>query len=92
VNDALRTFVGIYPTNSIGQKFTRVRRPQTNGKAERVIKTILEMWHEQTVFTSRKDRELSLARFVNFYNTVKPHNGIDNMTPYEKLRNFFFDL
>lgn len=85
-------FVALCKTNSIGQKFTRVRRPQTNGKAERVIKTILEMWHEQTVFTSRKDRELSLARFVNFYNTVKPHNGIDNMTPYEKLRNFFFDL
>jgi len=50
------------------------------------------MWHEQTVFTSQKDRELSLARFVNFYDTVKPHNGIDNMTPHEKLRNFFFDL
>lgn len=85
-------FVALCKTNSIGQKFTRVRRPQTNGKAERVIKTSLEMWHEQTVFTSRKDRELSLARFVNFYNTVKPHAGIGNMTPYEKLRNFFFDL
>jgi len=69
-------FVALCKTNSIGQKFTRVRRPQTNGEAERVIKTILEMWHEQTVFTSREDRELSLARFVNFYNTVKPHNGI----------------
>jgi len=47
---------------------------------------------KQTVFISRKDRELSLARFVNFYNAVKPHTRISNMTPYEKLRNFFFDL
>lgn len=85
-------FVALCKTNSIGQKFTRVRRPQTNGKAERVIKTILEMWHEKTVFISRKDRELGLARFVNFYNTVKPHAGISNMTPHEKLRNFFFEL
>ena len=81
-------FVTLCKTNSIDQKFTHVRRPQTNGKAERVIKTILEMSHQQTIFTSRKDRELSLARFVNFYNTVKPHTGISNMTPYEKLRNF----
>ena len=58
-------FVALCKTNSIGQKFTRVRRPQTNGKAERVIKTILEMWHEKTVFISRKDRELSFVRFVN---------------------------
>ncbi len=69
-------FVTLCKTNSIGQKFTRARRPQTNGKAERVIKTILKMWHQQTIFTSRKDRKLSLARFVNFYNTVKPYTGI----------------
>jgi hypothetical protein len=38
---------------------------------------------------SRKDRELSLVRFVNFYNTVKLHTGSGNITPDEKLRNFF---
>ena len=85
-------FVALCKTNSIDQKFTRARRPQTNGKVERVIKTNLGMWHEQTIFASRKEREFSLARFVNFYNTVKPHTGISNMTPYKKLRNFFFNL
>ena len=85
-------FVALCKTKGIGQKFTRVRHPQTNGKAERVIKTIMEMWHEQTIFMSRQDREVSLARFVNFYNTVKPHTGINNMTPYELLQNFFFEL
>jgi len=85
-------FVALCKENGTGQKFTRVRRPQTNGKAERVIKTIIEMWHEQTIFSSREDRKIGLARFVNFYNTIKPHAGIDNMTPYEKLRSFFFQL
>ena len=33
--------------NGIGQKFTRVARPQTNGKAERAIRTLMEMWHEK---------------------------------------------
>lgn len=82
-------FVKLCTDQGIGQKFTRVRRPQTNGKAERVIKTLMTMWHEQTIFENREDRRISLARFINFYNTVKPHTGINNMTPYEKLLEYF---
>ena len=33
--------------NGIGQKVTRIARPQTNGKAERVIRTLMEMWYEK---------------------------------------------
>lgn len=82
-------FVKRCSENNIGQKFTRVNRPQTNGKAERVIRTLMEMWHQQHTFKNREDRLLCLNRFINFYNTVKPHKGIDNMTPYEKLLNYF---
>ena len=78
--------------NGTGQKFTRVRRPQTKGKAERVIKTLLDMWHATTVFVSNEHRQRELVRFINFYNTVKPHAGIANMTPYEKLSHYFFHL
>ncbi|MDW7756246.1 MAG: integrase core domain-containing protein, partial [Desulfuromonadales bacterium] len=76
----------------IGQKFTRIGRPQTNGKAERVIRTIMEMWHQQETFKDRKNRHFSLLRFINFYNTVKPHKGIDDLTPYEKLLDHFYGL
>jgi transposase InsO family protein len=82
-------FAALCAAHGITQAFTRTKRPQTNGKAERVIKTLLDMWHAKTAFASRQDRQLSLARFVNFYNTVKPHAGINNMTPYEKLSEFF---
>ena len=85
-------FVARCKANGTGQKFTRVRRPQTNGKAERVIKTLWDMWHAATVFVSREHRHQELARFINFYNTVKPHAGIPNMTPYEKLTHYFFHL
>ncbi|MBS9778000.1 MAG: transposase family protein [Gammaproteobacteria bacterium] len=37
-------FVSLCAQNNIGQRFTRIARPQTNGKAERVIRTIMEMW------------------------------------------------
>ena len=82
-------FVSFLHDHKIGQKFTKVKRPQTNGKAERVIRTLMEMWHQKTEFTSREHRNLELIRFINFYNTVKPHKGIDGKTPYEKLLEYF---
>jgi transposase InsO family protein len=83
-------FVQACQAYGIGQKFTRLGRPQTNGKAERVIRTLMDMWHSQERFTSRTQRHTSLVRFVNYYNTVKPHKGIDNKTPYEKLIEYFY--
>jgi transposase InsO family protein len=74
----------------IEQRFTKVKTPQTNGKAERVIKTIMELWHQQTVFSSTAHRQNELRRFVNFYNGVKPHKGIGGLTPEEKLIQYFY--
>ncbi|MGN7069329.1 integrase core domain-containing protein, partial [Neisseria sp. P0001.S004] len=72
--------------NGIGQKFTRVARPQTNGKAERVIRTLMETWHEKQLFDSPEHRRKELCRFVNFYNTVKPHRSLNGDTPFEVLQ------
>ena len=41
--------------NTIAQRFTKVESPQTNGKAERVIRTIMDMWHTKTRFKVRAD-------------------------------------
>ncbi len=72
----------------IGQKFTRVNRPQTNGKAERVIRTLMEMWHSQISFKDSADGRIQLLRFIKFYNTVKSHKGLNNATPYEILTTY----
>jgi hypothetical protein len=69
---------------------SKVRHPQTNGKAERVIKTLMELWHEKTIFKNREHRKKELIRFVNYYNTVKPHAGIDGDTPLERLLHYFY--
>lgn len=74
----------------IDQRFTKVARPQTNGKAERVIRTVMEGWHDQTHFQSRAHRKTALRRFVNYYNTVKPHRSLENRTPMEQLEAYFF--
>jgi len=84
-------FVALCREQGIGQKFTRVKHPQTNGKAERVIRTLLEMWHNKHHFKDKQQRRRTLLRFINFYNTIKPHKGIGNKTPYEKLYGYFYD-
>jgi transposase InsO family protein len=86
---AEHALVKVCLTNNIGQKFTRISRPQTNGKAERVIRTLMEMWHEKIEFKDSQHRKLELNRFINFYNTVKPHKGLNNQTPYEILNSYF---
>jgi len=89
-NPEHHAFVKLCRENKIEQRFTKVKCPQTNGKAERVIRTIMDMWHRKTEFKSRQHRKTELIRFVNFYNTVKPHKGIDNKTPMEQLINYFY--
>lgn len=82
-------FVQLCSANRINQKFTRRARPQTNGKAERVIRTLMQMWHDKEHFINSQDRKSKLKRFINFYNTVKPHRSLDGLTPYEVLDNYF---
>lgn len=89
-NPDTHAFMKLCSAYDIGQGFTKVRTPRTNGKAERVIRTIMEMWHNKTRFKSPVHRKQELIRFVNYYNTVKPHKGINNMTPMEKLISYFY--
>ena len=83
------SFVHACTQHGIGQKFTRIARPQTNGKAERVIRTIMQMWHDQITFKDAAHRSIELKRFINFYNTVKPHKALNQSTPYEILQAYF---
>ena len=63
--------------------------PWTNDKAERTIRTIMEQWREKTEFQSSAHRKNELRRFVNYYNWVMPHKGIDGLTPGETLLEYF---
>jgi len=50
----------------------------------------MQMWHQKTHFNSSAHRHTELKRFINYYNTVKPHRSIANMTPLEKLLDYFY--
>lgn len=70
----------------IESKFTRIRHPWTNGKAERVIRTILSEWYRKNRFVTKDDRRQSLYRFVDWYNHERPHMALGGLTPAEKLK------
>jgi len=52
----------------------------------------MDMWHTQQVFKNHQQRQISLLRFINFYNTVNPNKGINGMIPYEKLYEHFYGV
>jgi transposase InsO family protein len=52
----------------LGHSRTRPYRPQTNGKAERWIRTVLGECLYVEVFHSADERRLALRRFIGYYN------------------------
>jgi transposase InsO family protein len=64
---------------------TRPYRPQTNGKAERWIRTVLFECLYLEVFASPDERRLALERFLGYYNGQRPHLGIGGRTPAARL-------
>ena len=64
---------------------TRPYRPQTNGKAERWIRTVLSECLYVEVFGSPDERRLALGRFIDYYNGQRPHLGIGGLTPRQRL-------
>lgn len=81
-------FVWVCEHNGIEQKFTRVAHPQTNGKAERVIRTIMEEWFRKNEFTSREERRRSLQEYVYYYNNNRPHTALKGLTPCQVIQNY----
>jgi len=75
----------------IQQMFTKPNHPWTNGKAERVIKTIMNNWFRlnHKNFRTADDRRKSLYEFVDWYNHCRPHQSLGGLTPSQKLAHFF---
>lgn len=81
-------FVSTCNIHEIKQQFTKPRHPQTNGKAERVIQTLMREWHYGRHFTSREERRRFLYSYVNWYNQVRPHQSLGGQSPLERLRSY----
>lgn len=69
----------------IGHRFTRPYRPQTNGKAERMVRTLLAEWAYASAFTSTAERAASLGAYIDFYNHQRPHWSLAGQPPISRL-------
>jgi transposase InsO family protein/transposase len=64
---------------------TRPRRPQTNGKAERFIRTLLAEWAYSAIYAASSERTAALDGFLWRYNYHRPHSALSRKTPAARL-------
>jgi transposase InsO family protein len=72
-------------------KRTRRYRPQTNGKAERLIKTLLDEWAYARPYRTNEERAAALPLFVDFYNRRRPHTALGGRSPLDAVNNVLGD-
>ena len=66
---------------------TRPRRPQTNGKAERFIRTMLAGWAYGAIYRSSRERTAALDGWLWHYNHHRRHQAIGRQAPITRLNN-----
>jgi transposase InsO family protein len=73
--------------HAIGVRKTRAYRPQTNGKAERFIRTLLERWAYAYHYKHESQRLAELTPTLDFYNRFRPHRALAGLTPLQRVNN-----
>ena len=63
---------------------TKPRRPQTNGKAERFIQTLIREWAYGRVYLSSALRAAQLPTWLRFYNWRRPHGSLGHKPPISR--------
>lgn len=81
------TYAGALAAIDARHKRTRPYRPQTNGKAERFIKTLLAEWAYGRLYRTNDERLERLPGWVREYNTERTHTALGGITPMEALVN-----
>jgi len=66
---------------------TRPYRPQTNGKAERFIRTLTNKWAYGAIYASSDERAAALDGWLHHYNHHRPHSAIGREPPITRLNN-----
>jgi transposase len=74
-------------TAGVDHRHSRVRKPTDNGHVERFIRTIQQ---ECLTRTARSFRawQRAIPDFINYYNTARPHIGLNMKTPMEVVRSY----
>lgn len=82
-----RTYATLLSELGARHKRTRPYRPQTNGKAEHFIKTLLAEWAYARPYADYSERLAALPEYVAFYNHERTHTALGGLTPMQFLVN-----
>ena len=63
---------------------TRPRRPQTNGKAERFIRTMLNGWAYGAIYRTSQERTRALDGWLWHYNHRRRHSALGHQPPISR--------
>ena len=66
---------------------TRPYRPQTNGKVERLNRTMLEEWAYARPFASGEERQAALTTWLHTYNHHRTHTSLGGQPPITRVDN-----
>jgi transposase InsO family protein len=75
----------VVTAHGLVHRFTRPYRPQTNGKAERFIRTLLAEWAYAQAYRTSAWRTAALPRYLTHYNGARPHGALGYSTPRARL-------
>jgi transposase InsO family protein len=64
---------------------TRAYRPQTNGKAERFIQTLLREWAYAIPYSSSWRRTCAVCPWLRYYNGQRPHTSLSYQSPASRF-------
>jgi transposase InsO family protein len=81
-----RAFAGALADIGVDHLTTRPYRPQTNGKAERFNRTMLDEWAYVRLYRSNGARLSSLPRWLETYNRRRPHTALGGLPPISRLQ------
>lgn len=70
---------------NIQRRYTRPRRPQTNGKAEALVKTLLREWAYRFAYPSSVHRARALPGYLRWYNQHRPHSSLGGRPPISRV-------
>jgi len=84
-NLSLHLFEATLKSLGIKHKYTKPYHPQTNGKAERMWRTLDIEFYRKHWFFSAPHREQELINWIKKFNSNRPHLGIKGLTPLQKL-------
>jgi hypothetical protein len=84
---AYRSAIHALACRALGLKHLRTRpyRPQTNGKAERFIRTMLAGWAYGAIYRDSRERTAALSGWLEHYNYRRPHGSLSHHPPISRL-------